>query len=319
MSKRRGKGEGSIYKRKDGLWVGQYKVHTQQGARTKYVYSKTRKEAAAKLAIAIADRDSGIIFDSGSLKVEKYLQGWLDSVRDTVKDRTWQRCEEIVRLHLTPILGNLRLDRISALHIQSLYRTKLASGLPPRTVQIIHTTLHKALKQAVKWSLIPRNVTEAVDPPQSPRKEIRPLSEEQVKVLLEAAQGTELYALYVLAVTTGMRRGELLGLKWEDLDLQAETIQVKRTVFNGKIGTPKTSKGRRSIKLTQEAIRTLQNHQRRGEWILSSRVGTSISCHNLINRSWKPLLGKADLPYTNFHTLRHTAATLLLTKGFTPK
>jgi integrase len=175
------------------------------------------------------------------------------------------------------------------------------------------------LKQTVKWSLIPHNVTEAVDPPQASKKQIKPLSEAQVKILLEAAQETELYALYVLAVTTGMRQGELLGLKWEDLDLQAKTMQVKRTAFTRKVGAPKTSKGRRSIKLTQEAIGALQKHQRKGEWIFSSRVGTPISCHNLINRSWKPLLRTADLPYTNFHTLRHTAATLLLTKGVHPK
>ena len=225
MSKKRGQGEGSIYKRKDSLWVAQYTTYIETGKKTKYIYSKTRKEAAAKLAKAIAERDSGIIFDSSSLKVEKYLDRWLGTIRDTVRHGTWRRYEEATRIHIKPTLGNLRLERITALQIQSLYRTKLASGLSPRTVQIIHTTLHKALKQAVKWSLIPRNVTEAVDPPQSPKKEIKPLSEAQVKILLEAAKGTGLYALYVLAVTTGMRQGELLGLKWEDLDLQVETMQ----------------------------------------------------------------------------------------------
>ena len=223
MSKKRGPGEGSIYKRKDGLWVAQYTAYVETGKKIKYIYGKTRKEVAAKLASAIAERDSGIIFDCGSLSVERYLDRWLDSVEDTVKERTWQRHEEVVRLHLKPSVGKVRLDRLTAFQVQSLYRAKLDSRLSPRTVRIIHTTLHKALKQAAKWSLISRNVTEAVVSPRSPRKEIRPLSEGQVKILLEAAQGTELYALYVLAVTTGMRQGELLGLKWEDLDLEAET------------------------------------------------------------------------------------------------
>ena len=106
---------------------------------------------AARLAKAIAERDAGVVFDSGSLKVGEYLDRWLDAVRDTVRQRTWQRHEQVVRLHLKPVLGNVRLDRLSALQIQSLYQAKLNSGLSPRTVQIVHVTLHKALKQAVRW------------------------------------------------------------------------------------------------------------------------------------------------------------------------
>jgi integrase len=139
----------------------------------------------------------------------------------------------------------------------------------------VHTTPHKALKQAVKWQLVPYNVTEAVDPPYSPKKEISPLSKEQVKALLAAAEHTKLYALYVLAITTGIRQGELLGLKWEDLDLEVGILQVKRTVFGGKASAPKTSKGKRSIRLTKLALQSLQSHQSsKGEWVFSSRVDT---------------------------------------------
>src|ERR687893_679905 len=109
MTRRRSKGEGSIYRRKDGLWVGQYKVQTHKGKKTKYIYGKTKKEVAAKLTKAIVDRDSGIVVDAGSLKTGDYLDNWLDSVRHTVKHRTWQRHEEVVRLHLKPSLGKLRL------------------------------------------------------------------------------------------------------------------------------------------------------------------------------------------------------------------
>jgi integrase len=167
MTKRRGNGEGSIYRRNDSLWVGQYKIHTPSGTKTKYIYSKTRKVAAAKLAKAIADRDSGFVFDSGSLTVGQYLHRWLDAIQGTVRDRTWKRSEEIVRLHLVPSPGKTRLDRLSTLQLQFLYTSKLDSGLSTRTVRMIHTTLHKALKQAVGWSLIPRNVTEAVSPPKA--------------------------------------------------------------------------------------------------------------------------------------------------------
>ena len=312
---RRGKGEGSIYRRKDGLWVGQYGT----GAGKKYIYGKTRKEVAAKLAKAIADRDNGTVFGAGSLKVGEYLDRWLDSIRNTVKYRTWQRHEEVVRLHLKPSLGKIMLNRLDALQIQSLYRAKLDSGLSPRTVQIIHATLRKALKQAMKWQLNSLKIAEAVDPPRSSKREIRPLNPEQVKLLLEVAKGTNLYALYLLAITTGMRQGELLGLKWEDVDLRTGSLQVRRTIFNGRVSAPKTSKGRRSIRLTEAAIQALQRHQRQGEWVFSSRAGTPISCHNLTNRSWKPLLRKAGLPDTRFHDLRHSCATLLLTKGVHPK
>ncbi|HET7272183.1 MAG TPA: tyrosine-type recombinase/integrase [Rubrobacter sp.] len=165
---------------------------------------------------------------------------------------------------MKPVIGKIKLDRLSALQVQSLYRLKLDSGLSARTVQIIHTTLHKALKQAVRWLLIPHNVTEAVDPPRPSDKEIRPLSVEQVKSLLGAAKGDKLEALYILAVSTGLRQGELLGLKWDDVDLQAGMARVRRTVFNGAVNAPKTARSNRSLRLTKEAIRVLKDH-RRGE------------------------------------------------------
>src|SRR5215213_4893280 len=178
MSKRRGRGEGSIYRRKGGLWVGQYTVQTAEGTKTKYIYSKTRKDVATRLAKAIAERDAGLVLDAGALTLGAYLDRWLDAIRDTVKMRTWQRHEEVSRLHLKPALGSLRLDRLNALQTQSLYRAKLDSGLSPRTVQRIHATLHKALKQAVRWSLVPRNVAEAVNLPKPAKKEIQPLTAE---------------------------------------------------------------------------------------------------------------------------------------------
>jgi integrase len=321
MSKRRGRGEGSIYRRKDGLWVGQYKVQTPEGTKTKYIYSRTRKDAATRLAKAIADRDTGLVFDAGSLTVGAYLNRWLDAIRDTVKVRTWQRHEEVVRLHLKPPLGRGRLERLNALQVQSLYRAKLDSGLSPRTVQIIHATLHKALKQAVRWSLVPRNAAEAVNPPKPAKKEIEPLTADQAKKLLKIAKETQpkLYALYVLALSTGMRSGELLGLQWRDVDLKAGMLRVRRTVFNGKVNLPKTSHGSRGIRLSKTAVEALRQHAQDAEWVFPTSVGTSMSVHNLHNRSWKPLLKRAGLPNIRFHDLRHTCATLLLTKAVHPK
>lgn len=170
MAKRRGNGEGSVYRRKDGLWVGQYVIKTPGGTKIKYIYSKSRKEVAAKLTKVLSERDSGLIYDCGSLTMGEYLDKWLDGIKGTVRERTWKRSEEMVRLHVVPTLGKTRLDRLNALQVQSLYRSKLDSGLSSRSVQIIHATLHKALKQAVRWQLIPRNVTDAVEPPKSTKK-----------------------------------------------------------------------------------------------------------------------------------------------------
>lgn len=129
-----------------------------------------------------------------------------------------------MRLHLKPSIGRSKLQKLGPLDVQELYLSKLDSGLSPRTVQIVHTTLHKALKQAVRWSLVSKNVTEAVTPPKPQKKEIRVLTSEETKRLLRAARGDKFEALYVLAVTTGMRQGELLGLKWDDIDLDEGTL-----------------------------------------------------------------------------------------------
>jgi integrase len=317
MTKRRGRGEGSIYRRKDGSWVAQYTV----GDKRRYIYGKTRKDVASRLSKAIAERDSGIVYDSENLKVADYLDRWLDSIRDTLRERKWRRHEEITRLHLKPTIGGAKLDKLNAVHVQSLYRSKLDSGLSPRTVQIIHATLYKALKQAVRWSLVPRNVCEAVTPPRVPKSEIKPLDARQAKKLLNAARDTQpgLYALYVLTVTTGMRSGEILGLQWRDVNLDAGTLQVRRTVFNGAVSTPKTTRSNRGIRLSKIAVDALRRHPRDSQWVFSSKNGTSLGVHNLHNRSWKPLLMDAGLSRIRFLDLRHTCATLLLSKGVHPK
>ena len=129
--RRGGSGEGSVYRRKDGLWVEQYKIQTQNGAKTKYIYSKTRKEAASKLADALAERDSGLVYECGSISLGDYLVRWLEDTKGTVGERTWIRAEIDVRVHIDPVLGRSKLDRSRALQLQSFYRTKLDSGCPP--------------------------------------------------------------------------------------------------------------------------------------------------------------------------------------------
>src|SRR3712207_3144592 len=214
--------------------MGQYSVYTAEGRKRRTVYGKTREEVRQKLTKAMADRDGGLVYAGEGVKLGEYLTSWLRGSEDTVRHSTFVRYEQISRVHLRPALGNLKLKNVTPAHVRDLYRQKLDSGLSPRTVQYIHVTLHKALKQAIADGLIPRNATEAVKPPQIGRGEMRPLNTEQVKVLFEAAKGDRLEVLYVLAVTTGLRQGELLGLKWDDFDLEVGTLQVRRTLTTAK-------------------------------------------------------------------------------------
>ncbi len=337
--KKRGNGEGTIYRRKNGGWATQYTVYTAKGRKRKTIYGKTRQEVASKLAKALSDREGGLTFDAENLKLGDYMDRWLtDSVRDSVRDVTYRGYERQVRNHITPVLGSIKLKALTPTHVRGLYKDKTDAGLSPRTVQYVHVTLHKALKQAVNDGLVPRNVTEAVKPPQLRREEIKPLTSKQAKVLLKTVRGDRLEALYVLAISAGLRQGELLGLRWEDMDLERETLQVRRTLSGSKNGNPifvnpKTAKGKRSVKLTEKALEALQRHRevqleamRRlaGLWqehglIFTTQIGTPINRRNLVTRSFKPFLDGAGLPEIRFHDLRHTCATLMLCGGIHPK
>jgi integrase len=337
MTKRRGNNEGSISKRKDGRWMGRYTVHTSKGPKQQAVYGKTRAEVAQKLTKAMTDRDSGLTFDSGRMTLGEYLDRWLtDAVRDTVRQRTYERYEQIARVHIKPTLGRIKLKGLTPAHVRGLYREKVDAGLAPRTVQYIHVTLQKALSQAVADGLISRSAAASVKAPRPAKKEIQPLSPDQARAFLAAAVGDRFEALYVVAVHCGLRQGELLGLKWEDVDFEAGALQVRRTLSEARTGhrfePPKNGKGR-SVRLTPHAVEALRvhldhqldeigssgDHYRDQGLVFPSRVGTPMNAKNLIARSFKPLLKRAGLPDIRFHDLRHTFATLMLRNGEHPK
>jgi integrase len=338
VSKKRGNGEGSITKRKDGRWMARYTVHTANGPKRRTVYGRTRQEVAAKLAKALSDRTEGIVYDDENMTVGEYLDRWLKSVvRGSVRQSTYDRDASLVNNHLRPALGGIKLKKLSAAHVQGFYRDRLDAGLSPSTVHKMHAILHKALSQALKWHMVPRNVTEAVSPPRPAPKEMRPLSLEETRRLLRESCGDRLEALYVLAVTTGMRQGELLALRWQDVDLKNAILSVRHTLTRSGgrvvIGEPKTKKSRRSISLTPRAVEALEAHlerQLREIGILGDRyedqgllfttgTGSPINPSNLRQRSFAQLLKKAGLPHIRFHDLRHTCATLLLAQGTHPK
>ncbi len=328
-------GAGSITRRKsDGLWMGRYTVQTETGPKRKTLYHKDYDECRKALTKAMADADRGLVYDDQGLTLSKYMKRWLeDSVRDNVKPKTYESYEQLTRIHISPAIGTVKLKNLKPAHLQGLYRAKLDAGLSPRTVQYIHTTLHRALKIAVRWELVPRNVADAVQPPKVHRKEMRCLNRDEAKHLLATARGERYEAVYILAVHCGLRSGEILGLAWDAVDLDAGTLQVRRTLsrVDGKpvLSTPKTSGSRRTVRLSQTVLQALVSHRKRqheerlragSEWqdnglVFTSEVGTPVHATHLHDRSWKPLLRKSNLPDMRFHDLRHTCATLLLGAG----
>jgi integrase len=335
---RRGNGEGSITRRKDGLYMARYTIETSTGTKRKYLYAKTRKEAGEKLTGALANAQKGITADAGAMTVGVFIKRWLeDSVRGSVRQSTYQRDESLCRVHIVTALGKKKLKTLNAADVQRFYRDKLDANLSSATVHKLHVLLHKALKQAERWGLVPRNVADDVDPPKVHKDEVHPLTYEQARKLLEIVRGDRLEALYVVALQSGLRQGELLALRWEDVDLEAHTVQVRRTLTRdgGKhtVGPAKTAKGRRTVKLTRDATEALREHLERqlvevdkagDNWqenglVFCTGRGTLINPTNLRRRSLAPLLQRSGLPPMTFHQLRHTAATILLLKNVNPK
>jgi integrase len=339
---KRGNGEGSIYpiRGKNGKVKGYraaYVVYTADGPKRRYLSGKRREDVRDKLVKALSDRSGGLVVDAGAMTVGQHLERWLkDSVRGTVRMSTYERHEGIVRTHLNPALGRIKVKNLTPAHVRGLHREKLEAGLAPATVRKIHSTLHKALSQAVSDGLIPRNAA-AVKAPRPDPEEMHPLSADEASALLKAGRGERFEALYVLAITTGLRRGELLGLRWRDVDLESGVLRVGRALIREggryRLGETKTKRGHRSIRLTSQAVSALGAHRKRQleermrlaslyedhDLIYATQKGTPLNPENLVKRSFKPLLKRAGLPEIRFHDLRHTCATLLLGRGVHPK
>lgn len=311
---RRGHGEGSIYRRADGRWAA---TITTEGRSRKTFYGKTRKEVQTQLKEALHQQQQGTLVTAPQQTVKQYLEYWLEEVhRQSIRARTYERYEEIIRLHLVPVLGRHPLEKLSPQHLQSFYNKKLKEGLSATTVTTIHNVLHKALDNAVRWNLVARNVCEAVSPPRRKRFEIQPLNTQQAFQLLVAAQDHPNRALFVLAIATGMRRGELLGLKWQDVDLNTGTVHIRRilsripTKAPGKgyvEAEPKTEKSRRNITLPPFALEALRQHQvqqaekkrkagakwQEHDYVFCTSIGTHLNPDHDVLAQLKALLKKS--------------------------
>ncbi|HEX6876457.1 MAG TPA: site-specific integrase [Nocardioidaceae bacterium] len=275
---------------------------------------------------------------SGGTSFAAFVGAWLTAVQPSLRPGTWRRYEQYARLHAVPALGHLPLCGVTPMQLQLLYAERLAAGCSPTSVRHLHRFLHRVFADAVRWRAAPNNPVEQANPPRVRRHEIRPLTAEQARRLLAGARGDRREALYVVALTTGMRQGELLALRWADVDLAAGRLAVRGSLHRDAGGgwtiqEPKTARSRRPVVLAPVAVRALAEHRHRQDaerraagarwedtdFVFTNRVGRPLSSQNLVQRDFHPLLRRLGLPRVRFHDLRHTAATLLLQQGVHPK
>lgn len=329
----RGKGEGTIYERRKGLWAAQL---TLPDSKRKTFYGATRAEVLRKLTKAKQDVYGGLQLAEGQETLAQYLRRWLEMVEHDLKPGTLRTYRKQVR-YITSGLRGVRLKLLTPQQVKLFYSQQVKRGLSPTTVNHIHGVLHKALEDALKMGLVQQNASDRVSPPRRADHEMITLSEDQARALLEAAQGERFEVLFWLALQTGMRQGELLGLRWPDVELDRASLVVRSSVQKiGKaftLGEPKTAHSRRRIALSASMVEHLKSHRtnqkaekvkagpawKEHELVFPNIYGGVMVPDNLAKRIFKRLLRKAALPDMRFHDLRHTAATLLLARGENPK
>ena len=325
MAKRRPSGDGMVRKREDGRWEGRIVVgHKDNGDSIfRYVYADTQKELTARLRKCITAYQGVDLTEQSRLTLSEWLDQWLVSKEGLVRPGTLNGYRGYIENHIRPHLGEKRISQIKAADIQRFYdmlSRKLASG----TVRRIHTTLHGILKAAAQARLIPRNPVEEVTPPKFGYQEKKVLTAEQVDRLMEAIQKDALWHdLFYTELTTGLRRGELCGLRWEDFDAASGSLKVCRTVRREKgkgltTGDTKTYAGTRTITLPPSLAALLKERKRAAKtaWIFPDLLRPERpTAPDAAYRRMKLLLEQAGLPDIRFHDLRHTFATHALTSG----
>lgn len=330
MARRRGHGEGSIYRRKDGQWCASL---TLADGKRKTFYGATRKEAAAKLQVAQRAVAAGQAVSPSAQTLEAFLLRWLDDVVSRqLRPNSFVLYRHMARAHIIPQLGSLKLRDLTAQHVQALLNAKADAGLAPATIQVMHAVLKRALRQAEDWGLIQFNAAAKVPAPRIPDDERRYLSADEARVLLAAVQGQRDEALYTLALNLGLRQGELLGLRWVDVDLEARELHVRQQLIRPhgrtEFGPPKSKRSARTLPLGAGLVTVLHAHkgrqleerlQRVRTWedhglVFPSLVGTAQTPGNVLS-GFKRLLREVGLPKVTFHSLRHSCATLLVAEG----
>ena len=332
--KRRARGEGSVFQRKDGRWVVQ--IELGDGKRKQF-YVKGQKEGIKKLREAQNELEKGILATGPQQKLKDYMEDWIENVhKDKLRISTYVKYKKLIK-YIVGDLGETWLQKLTPQRVQRFYTDMSKRGLSSKTINVTHGVLHAALDNAVLWNYVPRNVCDFVKPPRIVSREVVPLTLEQAQKLLDNVRKHRLEMLLTMAVVTGMRRGELLSLRWSNVNFEVNTVLVLHTVdyipHYGYVETePKTKAGRRAIKLPAFLIDMLKLHReevleqqrKQGDkWenrdlVFPDLKGGYFNPSYLL-RVFKKLLVEVGTPHMHFHDLRHSAATILLSMGVNMK
>lgn len=326
---------GTIRQRSKGSWTIQVYAGRDPVTGRKIHIARTvrgsKKEAELSLAKLIHAVETGIDFNASKLSFAEYAERWLRSKEKKVRPKTIQRYSDLMRLHIVPVIGNIPLLKLKPLHLEKVYEEASTRGLSAQSVLHLHRVLFTALKQAVAWQLIPRNIAEAVTPPRPERREVEPMTRREVVRVLETVVDTDLEIPTVLALGTGMRLGEVLGLRWSDVNLSKKTARIMQSVQQTTDGLvfvpPKTHRSRRSISLPTFVVHSLRKHRKEqserrlvvgSAWhdldlIIERGDGLPVRTSSLSGR-FADRMKRADIKLT-FHGLRHGHASLMLAAG----
>ena len=338
MAKRRANGEGNIRKRKDGRWEGRYTAgHDPETGRAIYrnVLGRTQAEVREKLKTAIGEAQGLDAARTGKYTVGQWMDVWYENyAKIKVRPSSHQTYRGYIENHIKPNIGSVPLNKLSSLELQKFYKKLLAKGrvrrlesknqpkgLSPKTVRNIHQILESAMKLAVEQKLIVKDPTAGCALPKVEKKEMRTLPVEQLTSFLREAKESGVFEMYYVELATGLRRGELLGLKWEDIDFEHGNLRVKRQVarINGKVveAPLKTKNAYRTLPLAEDTIQVLKQQKKKvgsNPWVFPSPTGGPISPDSVLHMLHR-VLKRAGLPRVRFHDLRHTFATLALQNG----
>jgi integrase len=314
---RRVRGEGSLFKRSDGLWVGRI---TLPNGQRKQVTGKTQAIAKSRWEEVRRAASDGLPIASGKFLMRDLIERFLDHTRTKRAPTTYREYKSICDNHLVPQLGRVPVIRLRQDQVDQLLRECRDKPLSVRTCRAIHAVLRATLSYAAKRDMVGRNVAALVEPIPLRMIEVAPLSLGDVTILLSTASEHPLYTLLVLALATGMRQGEILGLRWRDIDLASGQIRVQNQMRQGELAELKTEQSRRVVALPWIARQALLEHRKSrpvpmSDYVFTSRRGKPILA-NYVRRHFKSLLTQAELsPSTRFHDLRHTAVSFMLNEG----
>lgn len=322
--KRRGQGEGSIFYRTDKQrWVGSLELGWQEGRRVRRsYYGQTRRDVQKRLQQALREHQDGVQPGTRRDTVAGYLEAWLEAMRDTVRPSTWRRYRQIASHQLIPSIGRITLSRLTPTDVEAMLRKLGRDGLSARSVHHARAVLRSALARAVRHGLVARNVAALAKGPRVEHREIRALTPDQVRAFLVAICGHRHEALFTVAVATGMRQGELLGLRWSDLDPTAGTLTVRHALQwidrEARLVEPKTARSRRTVPLPSVATQALAALPRDSVYLFANDAGGPLHPGTAYH-ALQDVLSDAGLPRVSFHALRHSYASLLIAQGVHPR